>query len=162
MYAAVLCPGPSLARTWPGDRPYDLRIGVNRAAVAFQCDYAAVLDSPLLRAIGRAFRGDPRLLTRGAHRPKYSTRPGPDVESLPCPVRQWDLFTATAALVLAAQLGAELIDVYGADWTPNAPDFDGVNVAERRTAERFEKEREVWADVVAWLAARNCHVARIL
>lgn len=77
-----------------------------------------------------------------------------------CPVPSFGLYTATAALVLLARLGATRVSVYGADWT-DAPDFDGVAAGENRTETRWNRERAIWGEVVEWMRGRGCEVERI-
>ena len=63
--------------------------------------------------------------------------------------------------VLAHYLGAKRVDVYGADWT-DEPDFDGVSVTgNRRDAERWRQERDIWHKLTAHLAERGTVVERI-
>ena len=83
------------------------------------------------------------------------------VEDIECPVRLWDVKTATAALGLLATTGVSRIDVYGADWT-DQPDFDGhIEVGCDRSAERWKQERETWGEMVDWLGSRGTEVNRI-
>lgn len=63
MTVALLCPGPSLARTFDDDFA-GIRVGVNRAAVGFRCDLWAALDYPMLRDEQDNVLGTPELLTR--------------------------------------------------------------------------------------------------
>lgn len=76
----------------------------------------------------------------------------------------WRSFSATAALIVAAHLGAKVIDVYGADWT-NQPDFDGksINLApHERAPERWKEERQIWDAVGGYLTSQGISVNRIL
>ena len=51
MRFAVLCPGPSLTRLWPGHiHLFDTTIAVNRAALAFQHDYLMMMDDNAITA----------------------------------------------------------------------------------------------------------------
>ena len=69
--------------------------------------------------------------------------------------------SATTALVYAGYRGATRVDVYGADWAPDAPDWDGVAAGRNRTADRFALERGIWENrLVPWLAARGVEVVR--
>lgn len=161
MRAALLSLGPSLARLYEPP-PANILIGVKKAAKAFRCDWACVLDSPSLLLLDTAFAGRPRLLTRRAYRPKYTQRDGLDVEAFDgfCPVRHDD-YTACAALVLAGYLGATTIDCYGVDWT-DAPDFDGETPPEvNRTPTRWARERAQWDGIVTWLHGRGAEVRRL-
>lgn len=160
MNAHVLCPGPSLSAYRPGAEV--VTVGVNRAAVAFSCDYAVMLDSPALKRYDRQLAGEPRLLTRAAYRPRFSKRPGPTVEELAawCPL-DFAQYSATAAIVLAGWMEAEAVSVYGADWTDEA-DWDGYSDPDRnRGSSRWDRERRLWWDVVEWLDGKGCSVSRV-
>ncbi len=155
MTGALLCPGPSLAHVSPADvRRYDIRVG-NRAATAHECTHWAALDYPLIRDWHARVIGTPVLLTRRQTWIDVQRHTGPRsvrlVEDLPAPpVKQWDLRTATAALVMLATMPVTRIDVYGADWT-NEPDWDDTAIAEDRTAARWAQESVVWMDLSQWL-----------
>jgi hypothetical protein len=154
MNVALLCPGPSLA-TLEESPPADITIGVNRAACRFPVTWWAATDYPLIRGWGGAILGNPKLFTRRQTWLDVRRRINPPTvmftEALSCPVKGWDVKTATAALVLAGNLGATRIDVYGADWT-DAPDFDGVEVVGTdRKPQRWDEERATWHAVIAHL-----------
>lgn len=164
MRAVVLAPGPSLSLLdeMPAD---DVSIAIKRAAFYFpQCQWVAILDTPVLHAIDDQIPAGAKLLTRAEYRPKHTSRAGLDVEALEkwCPVPKIAEFTATAALVLAGFLGAERVDVYGADWTQQ-PDFDGHVDPETMMArhpDRWKREGKIWGDIVLWLSHRGCEVVR--
>jgi hypothetical protein len=85
---------------------------------------------------------------------------GLDVESVAGPTG-YDHWTVTASIALAAHLGADRVDVYGADWT-NEPDFDGYRPTEMyRTLERWARERAAWSRLEQWLTARDVTVRRV-
>lgn len=156
MRLALVCTGPT-ANEFPGG--YECTIGVKRAATAFLCDWVAILDSPTLAELCPMILGSPRLLTRAAYRPKFSTIPGIDVESLSGPDK-FDHWTATAALVLAGNIGANRIDVYGADWT-DAPNFDGSSAGDSdRGPLRWFREIKVWNEIVKRHAGNGIKVTR--
>lgn len=161
MQICILCPGPSLADlTTPPTA--DLTIGVNRAVLKFACDWWAALDyqtftrdTPL---------GNPRLFTRAEYRHK-TARTGIDAEDLfgllPREKVNWPLYTSTASLLLAAYLGAKQIDVYGADWTLNSGDFDGVTPGDsRRNEHRWAVEMVIWSRLTNWLDEHGTTVKR--
>lgn len=168
MNAAVLCSGPSLSQTWKGRDGYGFVAGVNRAAHRGDCDAWVCCDPhpvqqlPLrlfttqygrdvLAGEGRTFAGGRIDVMEGYPFAPYAIDGNP-----------WMRFSATAALIYAASQGAKQIDVYGADWKPDAPDFDGVmpNFVARDT-ERWREEAELWNTVTRWLASRGCEVRRI-
>jgi hypothetical protein len=164
MNAALLCPGPSLARTFD-DAFAGLRVGVNRAATAYRCDWFAALDYPTIRDYHAQVLGEPKLLTRSqtwvdVHR-QCRFDSATIAEDLVSPVPSRELLTATAALVLLGSLGVQAVNVYGADWTPDAPDFDGKATGENRSAERFVREAVQWGQIVEWMNGRGISVKRI-
>lgn len=163
---AVLCPGPSLAKCPPLDA--EVTIGVNRAAAFCSCDVWAALDSPLIHSRGHEIIGRPTLFTRrqsfdslARHGDGWgdASRAVCYAEDLSCPVARWDLYTMTAALVLAKHMGAATVNVYGCDWT-DAPDWDGTAAGENRAETRWELERSIYAAVVDWLDGCGCQVFR--
>jgi hypothetical protein len=164
MLAAILCPGPSLTRTFDTDFG-GLRIGVNRAVTAFACDWMAAIDWPLCRDWYPRALGKPALFSRAETADSFPESRTKSLESLFifCPIALgWTNYSATAAIVLAAALGATQIDVYGADWT-DEKDFDGVSIdGTDRTESRWAKERYIWRSVEAWLLVRGITVARRL
>jgi hypothetical protein len=164
MTAALLCPGPSLRKTFDPDFT-GLRVGVNAAAVAYPCEVWAALDYPMTRDHHEKVPGNPKWLTRRqtwldiGKRVRFT-----DVtltENLSCPQTTFTTYTATCALVLLAGMGVSEVKVYGADWKPDAPDFDGIQRGENRSAERFRVEREIWERVVAWMNGNGIGVERI-
>lgn len=171
MNAALLCPGPSLARVTADDLiGHPIIAGVNRAIHAFRCnwwiacDWHAVADHrPSYTP--RLFTCDASLATlrrQGAWVDEYQPL---TFESLHehCPASlSWGTFSAPAGLVLLWHLGATRIDVFGADWAVNAPDWDAFNDPHnRRDANRWEHEGAIWGRVVEWLNERGVSVERI-
>jgi hypothetical protein len=157
--AAILCPGPSLSRTYSG-QPADLLIGVNRAALAYGCDVWAALD---YTSDGKGVQpggiirwrkdviGNPVLLTTRTSLAALARRGEPwggqavTVEEfagfVPLQIG-WTLYSMTAAVVYAAWRGAKRIDLYGCDWAGTA-DHDGVMAGGNRSAERWSSERTI-------------------
>lgn len=161
MKAVLYCPGPSLSAA--PEVAADVTIGVNRAAIARACDYAAILDSPALKRFTPHLKGTPRLLTRAEYRPKHTAIPGPTVEEVQAWASAVDVgqYSAVAALALAGWLGAGEVSVYGADWTDEG-DWDGyVPPESNRGQERWGRERRHWDALVAWLMDRGTKVRRI-
>lgn len=161
MIASVACPGPSLLRTF---QPADLTIAVNRAGLLVPCDWLAALDHPLIQEHLMSLRGKCRLLTNAESR-RHVEWDGMIAEQLfdycPHPIN-WCTYTKTAAIVLAAHLGATTIRVYGDDQTA-APDADGVQLpSNRRDPSRWEAERAIGRTLAAWLRERGVRVERVL
>ncbi len=168
MNVRILCPGPSLAHYDAGDFA-GTTIAVNRAAMAHRCDVWAACDYPTIRDFHEQVIGSPILLTRRqtwedvGRRVKLTPTLIEDLfDYLPPNNLPWTLYTANVALVYAAKMGATQIDIFGADWKPEAPDFDGVSVALDRSAERFRNETIIWGRIVEVLAGRGVRVNRVL
>lgn len=170
MKFALLCPGPSLTKTYkPGS--HVVTIAVNRAALAFEADWWAFCDWQ--RFVEDDVKYMPKLYTTeiavehvrmkglGA---KFDRHEWKSFDSLMPEVPKsigWTLYTAPAALVLAYHLGATKVECFGCDWT-DAPDFDGVTLESNvRHAERWRIESEIWNKLTAWLFERGTKVERI-
>lgn len=176
MRIAILCPGQSLSIVPANARPLacNLIIGVNRAVMYRICDWWTFTDSPMYLNEHVYPKGTPRVFTTASaiaaiksietNPTLHHYQPMPfDVAIPACPLDTgWSVYSATAALVLAAHLGASSIDVFGADWTPEEPDWDGVNIAGNRSAHRFESERVIWNNVTTYLHAQGINVKRIM
>lgn len=170
--AHILCPGPSLATHLPALRwmrahTRQLVIAVNRAADALDHDWLAAGDR---RAFGRDEAGnlvitqiasvgvityasecrwirdcgDPDIM-RFAH---LDLRQWEDLHPRP-PELQWSL---QAALILAQQLGARTIHLYGCDQTGTA-NWDGTTQDGRDEVARWQRERTHLAETLAILTA---------
>ena len=178
MIAALVCPGPSVLRTFDPVHwtRYEHRLVacVNRAALWFGCDYWCALDPLLVRSIADDVRnvptraGVPMLATSlignlERHGLVWPRRfPVDSLFGYCPPVLSWTLYTATAGLVVLAHAGATDIRVYGADWT-DEPDADGKRPpCCDRGGERWAREGEIWAATRNWLAGRGIRVERIL
>lgn len=169
MTTAILCPGPSLANVTQSDvAHYDLRIGVNRAAILLECDVFAALDYPTIRDNRAAIKGNPALMTDDT-----TYRDTLKFGAFPQLIRFEDVAamypekfvkrTMPAALLLAAYLSATYIDIYGDDKTPE-PDFDGYATDETmkfRDAKRWESEKKDCDAICAWLSSRGVPVRHV-
>lgn len=167
MRATILCPGPSLARA-PRQDIYsaDITIGVNRAATAFEVDWWAFFDACIY--LNNRPIGAPNIYTSAISQRAIGDLKAPELmigDTLMefFPIRLgWTMYTATASLILAAHLGAKRIDVYGADWTADAEDFDGVYPdGAARSAFRFARESEVWLATTTHLESLGITTKRI-
>jgi hypothetical protein len=168
MTAAIICPGPSARLYSSAPRP-TMVVGVNRAATVFPCDVWAAGDTPMVQEYEQRVIGTPLLLTSAVSISTllnlgYSWRGDVfEFESLRefCdPSLEWDLFTATSALIYTAAGGATHIRVYGADRI-GTQDFDGVEAGGNRSPERWELEGAIWENrLVPWLATRGVTIHR--
>jgi hypothetical protein len=197
MKAAILCPGPSVndfPRHW---RDYDLRLGVNRTPLCFAVDWWVATDDRILKTfrppyVPKLFT-QKETEYRLSKQPDFRIKPTMLYESLfdefPntghwCEVHglteserrccelggkhNWSFLSATAALVLAAHLGATQIDIFGADWKGTGDwdgfeyDYPGEEAHRTRNAERWEtREKPCWNRWVAKLKARGIEVNRL-
>ena len=167
MNAALLCPGPSLERFKAAPR-YDLTIAVNRAVLAYPCDFWAVQDWPLfLETVPPA---DCDVFTTVQCRDDIIRHDGidrlsnrlvlftDDVYFYDAEPAHWDLYTATAALLLAWDQGATSVTCYGCDRTGTA-DWDGTKRdSDNRTDARWAYESALWSSVVDWLRRHGLKV----
>ncbi len=159
MKVAILCPGPSLVRTWPSEHVYDCFLGVNRAVLAAPCDWWVAGDwmylkeTPAQPRIGYCTIADViRHIREDALIPAERLSPSAQFvawEDLPFQ----RTYSTVAAFGLAAHLGATRVDVYGDDKSGTA-DFDG-REGENRGLGRWEEELQATAAAIAFLAARN-------
>jgi hypothetical protein len=176
MNAAILCPGPSVQLTYEPNG-HGVVIGVNRAVLAYPCswwvftDWQSFLHSHHVADVaklGLFFSGTAldELLRRGMAGRMRQARTLLAFEDIdPDRTRdrlKWGLFSATAGLWLARHLGAEQVDVYGADWAVDAADYDGIKVPGcNRDAARWDVEQGIWLATCDYLAGRGTTVKRI-
>lgn len=161
MKVAILSAGPSLVQTFDPDAGHDLRIGVNRAAGSFHCDWWSCGDGqtfrehepiglPVVFTMDRhdgQLRADCNVGERFARHRVVGWNECRDAlagRGLPgC----WDNWSITAALALAVWQGAKHVDVYGHDMRGI------VDVAGRRLDKRAENWKRVgkdWLMVSGW------------
>lgn len=134
------------------------RIGVNRAALRFRCDWWVFADwqtfieyAGSLGVVPACFttRDSLASLARRGLRPPAVVFEDIVADLPPC----WRVFSASAALALAASLGTVDVAVFGADMA-GALDYDGTTGGRnRRDADRWCREREIMASMVS--AARR-------
>ena len=168
MRATLLCPGPSLGKTFPpGRNGYELIVGVNRAAQYTPCDWWAALDGDFVRSQHRNNLGTPKLLSReyvlfaeDSHEWLIDLENSLTLEVVASDtpavrIGRVGQFTAPAALLLCGYLGATSIDVYGADLA-GTTDFDGHAPPDAwRTDERWRREQTIWSLMRINLARRK-------
>lgn len=178
--AAILCPGPSLARYSPGDFvSYEFLVGVNRAPLRIACDAWAAGDWPLVEQV----RCDvlPARFSQPPRPPVWFTTCGADAHlrdhSTVWPGKveifetlfdghqdelQWTTFTATAALwwVASKMESGGVIRLYGADWK-GEEDYDGVKAGNTRDESRWQLERGIWNRLTDVLKGRGIIVSRV-
>ncbi len=163
--AAILCPGPSLAKTWPQKDPdcqFDIVIAVNRAILHEpNAGWWAVGDWPLIRdtpgkpRYGICTQKDAVRIIREGGIISAERRVGwsPQLVS-------WDMLTIgcrysiMAGLGLAAYLGAGMAFIYGDDKS-GATDWDGVEAGQNRGADRWNDERALMNGAVNKLKAKD-------
>jgi len=169
---AILSAGPSLGQSIirPG---YDLTIGVNSAVEVFPCDWWCFAD------VATAIRVRPCVMTGSifTSETEWSRLDGLAVwrkdelsgyqveffERVEIPGfvnSKWHTYSVTAALALAAHLGASEVDVYGHDMA-GAVDHAGHDMRFTRTDARWEIEGRIWSLLCARLARDGVEVRRI-
>lgn len=73
---------------------------------------------------------------------------------------EWACYGITVGLAVALYLGARRVDVYGADQAGRA-DFDGfTDPRQKRDAERWAREKRIWGNVTAAVAAAGTEIRR--
>ncbi len=140
---------------------------MNRAATFTLCDWWAFLDYTVFAQVLPP--GKPKIFTTviSAETSAIHGRPFKPDMTLDSIMGNymaggWTIYTATASLALAAHLGATQIDVYGADWEPDAPDWDGVMLASNtRHADRWAQERVLWDQLCGHLNEKGITIERI-
>lgn len=166
MKAIVLCPGPSLAAY--SAKQADLIIGVNRAVLAHRCDWWSATDRTLLKEIDPGYRlnlftDEQTLVPRPERFPMILRK---QMTSYYTSSATWPSFSSTSALVLAAHLGALTIDVFGddkagfADWDGHIYARPGEEGWRTRSAQRWQREWEIWNQTIALLARDGVNVRR--
>lgn len=167
MTAVILAPGPSLAGLTYTPLA-DVVIGVNRASVAHAVDVWACLDFSLLKEETRNVLGKPKLWTGAETWRTAEAWCGLELATTSDAMRvffpvntraAWTLYTTTTALVFAAWVGAERIDVYGADME-GTKGFDAKDRGGNRSSMRWASERVIFAEVMEMLKARGVTVVR--
>lgn len=166
--AVILCPGPSLAATWPKHRPsvpVDTVIAVNRAIVHEpSVDWWVAGDWPVLKAVpGRPRRGictqrdNIRMLESGGIIPLVKRGDWNPVyvgwNELPVGCR----YSIIAALGLASYTGHSMVFIYGDDKRGRA-DWDGTPGSDdpkARGEERWHMEAALMEQAVEGLKARD-------
>lgn len=181
MNAILLCAGPSLANY--RQRPADLVVAVNRAALRQPCDVWAIGDWPLIEQIREAvatFQPKlPRLFTAANshshlrdHSPlgEWGNPNGGDVTEFESlfdgheDAHQWTAFTATAALWYCFWQGVKTLDVFGADWG-GATYCDGKPISQNRVdlgETGWALERSIWTRLVDHCGLHGMTVTRHL
>jgi hypothetical protein len=150
MRIAILSCGPSLSR-YDARTAFDVRIAVNKAALFAPCSYWSVGDSETVGRYLPALDVCPSLWT---HHDTYRRVCGHhgwvDAKLYPRSERiRWTLFSATAALWLAKELGATRVDCYGCDMGGDL-NWDGTpEPTANRSIERWALERAAWDETVA-------------
>jgi hypothetical protein len=174
MRVALLSCGPSLRRTWPPTvagvhHGYDATIGINSVPADEPVDWWCFGDWPVFeryKPIGHpAIFGEPVMLDKARRLygenvfAGFRTRAWTD-EPAPTPgYSKWRNWSATAALVLAAGLGARTIDCYGVDLAGDT-DYRG-QPCHGRHDNRWARERAQWDQTAELLGTRGLHIRRI-
>ncbi len=171
MKVAILCPGPSLSKTWdpsdgPKKRQYGSILAVNRAALHQKPhwwvagDWMYLKETAATPVLGYCtIRDVVTIIKDGTLLPKERL-PDTDFQCI-----AWEdlpfqrSFSVVAALGLACHLGAKDVHVYGDDKS-GAQDFDGW-LGENRGHGRWEEENAAMAAGMDFLNTRGVVVTHI-
>jgi hypothetical protein len=169
--------GPSLHSFNETRRVFDLVIGVNGAAAAYQCDWWSAGDyqtihgfTPTENINSPVVIGKPNIYTIANSRDwLFDNRKDlcsdgrqilawTDLIPLYSPPPEFDNHSGPSALVLAKHLGSTAIHTFGVDMTGDKY-VDG-STNHRCNEERWAVERHEWAVLVDWLRQFNITVQR--
>lgn len=167
MNVALVSCGPSASAFAISDHEGPI-IAVSRMATKVRADYWACFDYPVAKEIGEWIIGFPRLYSTAdtvgslARRKSQWSQMAIVADTLDCPIDDWMAFTAPACLVLGAAMGATRIDCFGVDMAGTGDATGGTegNPDVVRTAQRWEREREIWESIVGWVGLRGVEVER--
>lgn len=173
MRVALLSGGPSLTATWPqavaARECFDLLIGVNGAATLYPVhwwsvgDWQTIYQHKMVPLAGEWGLPSIWTMTPTADRIEDHGRLpwmagvrikhwGQAKASANHP-QGWSTWSATAALVLACELGAKSIDMFGVDMAGTGDCL--VPVSAGHNERRWERERKVWLSTLDWLHRQN-------
>jgi hypothetical protein len=168
--AVVLCPGPSLKDLPELAGQYDLVLAVNRAVLAARCHWWCFLDPGVFGNVHLDYH--PGIFTSvsaleqivqdglGHALKGYSIRRTDDMYCRFPQNMLWSRYSAIAAMVLAADLGATQIRVLGADMVGEG-EFDGHPLPQIvRDSVRWKDERALWDQTVEFLYDKRIQVSR--
>ena len=168
---AVFCPGEVVERPLG----YDLAIGVNRAVRWVHCDVWCFCDAetyrenidltdlpPVLFLPRYAYEQRSRSLCVRGSMDRHIVRLWEEPQLWPDrATTAWSHLSVTAAMVLAHNLGADRVDVYGAPMSGVA-DGDGHTMERNnRTEKRWRTERGLVARIARLLKTRGTRVYRV-
>jgi len=175
--AAILCPGPSLARVtreFLAGEGYGLVIGVNRAVQALPCDAWVMLDDHTFEMgmSGNGVIGRPLLVCNPHDWRRITKRISaeqaaefrvfhPQEIDVDRKRARWHTWSFTAAIAYAHHAGARQIECWGNDWAGES-DWDGYfkEGVQQRQPERWEREKKVFDALVETLNELGTTVTR--
>lgn len=147
MRAAILCPGPSLASTWPivgySDTAFGQVIAVNRALVRHpKADWLVSADWPMIKSLGLdtpTVDGRPVKVCTQDRCAEILRAKGRDALGFGALMGGHFCYSTLAAFALAEHLGASDVYVFGDDKYGEL-DFDGAAAGMNRTEGRWAIE----------------------
>jgi len=147
---AILCPGPSLRRSWPSSGGYLATIAVNRAIRSVGgADWLVAWDADPVKEHATSARVG--VLTSSKYIAHVDSSKARITEAMmPHAVKHLaSSFSKLGALVLAAWLGAEEVHIYGDDMQGGSY-CDGETVI-RGDAARWTREATLGSGVAKWM-----------
>lgn len=171
MNIALVSNGLSAASTYPGHHVYDTVIGVNKGPTIYPCDWWVFTDFRTYCEEWETILGNPRICCKrpASERIEAQLRGQAHIqftvansqgrvvrydEITPLPpkwpeVCEWLSWSGCAALVFAASLKPEVIDVFGVDLNGNRDLRDEENFT--RSEARWSQEAALWERLLKWV-----------
>jgi len=160
MPAAILCPGPSLSQTWPGQESgFELIIAVNRAGMLYPHDWLMMMDHNhvtyrIMAAssprVGYLFPPHVACAAWGKDKPirnPWTARP-------PRRVLRPSRLTGPTALQVAHEMGHTDIHIFGCDLAGDT--YANGEPTPGDLAVRWSAERNIWARIMQYLETQGC------
>jgi hypothetical protein len=135
---------------------------VNKAVLAHRCDYWSVGDAETVwRYLPLLDKTPPLWTHRDTYRRVCGHHGWVDARTYCRSERtRWTLFSATAAIWLAKELGATAVECYGCDMAGEL-NYDGTpEPTANRSEDRWALERVAWDETVGLLNAEGIAVTR--
>ncbi len=146
---AILCPGPFVELTWGAAKPedYERVIAVNKAAL-LGCDWWQAHDRGAFDLYGDRAKVRVGICTWSHIYEAYAAGRFPmrsdlgwiDAEELPDAGFRYHCLSMLGAMGLAVFLGAQEVDIFGADWCGES--YFGDNARDLPADHRWDKHRE--------------------
>ena len=170
MKVAILSSGPSLPTVYDESMAafFDAVIGVNLAPVLFRCDWWVAVDAKTSNVLYPSVIGQPKLVVyendyqalKGGNKGLVAMRET-DLMARHTPGQRWSVtYSITTAVLLAVDLGASHVQVFGHDMRGEGDAQSPNGKAKNRSPARWAKEARLWDRIVSWAAQVDISVER--